>query len=77
MTGSNNGGESNQGRQQQQRVGSSSTSSSLDYASFVQTSPIGMPSIRQTYHPYGPHQQRSLDPVKEQKTGLLDPLEKH
>lgn len=53
-TGSNNSGESNHGRQQQQRVSSSSTSSSLDFASFVQTSPISMPSIRQTYHPHGP-----------------------
>lgn len=60
-TGSNNSGESNHIRQQQQRVSSSSTNSSLDFASFVQTSPIGMPSIRQTYHPHGPQQQRPSD----------------
>lgn len=57
----NKSGESNHGRQQQQRVSSSSTSSSLDFASFVQTSPISMPSIRQTYHPHGPQQQRPSD----------------
>lgn len=61
MTGSNNSGELNHGRQQQQRVSSSSTSSSLDFASFVQTSPIGMSSTRQTYHPHGPTQQRPPD----------------
>lgn len=72
MTGSNNGGESNQGRQQQQQIiGSSSTNSSLDFASFVQTSPIGMPSIRQTYHPHGPHQQRSLDQQQERVESLI------
>lgn len=60
-TGSNSSGESNHGRQQQQRVSSSSTSSSLDFASFVQTSPIGMSNIRQTYHPHGPQQERPSD----------------
>ena len=66
MTGSNNNnGESNQSRQQQQRFSSSSTSSSLDFASFVQTSPIGMSSTRQIYHPHGPHQQRCSDQQQE------------
>lgn len=61
----NNNRESNQSRQQQQRFSSSSTSSSLDFASFVQTSPIGMSSSRQIYHPHGPHQQRSSDQQQE------------
>lgn len=66
MTGSNISGEQNQ------RVSSSSTSSSLDFASFVQTSPIGMPSIRQTYHPHGPHQQqRSSDQQQERVESLI------
>lgn len=72
MTGSNNNsGESNQGRQQQQRFSSSSSSASMDFASFVQTSPIGMSSIRQTYHPHGPHQQRSSDQQEERLESLI------
>lgn len=72
MTGSNNNsGESNQSRQQQQRFSSSSTSSSLDFASFVQTSPIGMSSTRQSYHPHGPHQQRSSDQQQERSESLI------